>query len=359
MISLRIGLLGASCVAVSVAAGVACSSSSNSTAPDSSSGGGSSSGSGSGGSSGSSGSSGGVVDGDGGPCAIAYPHTTGTFITMTVSWPGTTATVKGTDQPYYLWILSTYSVPDGGTKITGTNTTCGSQSPDVPLSATGSFAVGAPTGTTALVQSTFPAGSWTGVPTSRISGVVGGSNLGSSFETDPNVTLNGIALTDPLADPTTPWPTKEASLNPADLTYFDGTPYSAAKGGHPGIHGYFTSTSPYYLSSTALSPTSPRADQLWIVSRTQIGLSGTRKTCQNNTPGTPDIEGTADVKLIQNRIVGCEIVNDGGPCSEAEYAFIDTNTTQYVPGAGTFQAKDLSDTATCADVLSAFPAPTK
>jgi hypothetical protein len=339
MISLRIGLLGASCVALTVAAGVACSSSSpNPGGPVDS-----------GSIRDSSSASMEMRDGDGGACAITYPHTIGTFIAMTVSWPGATAIVKGTDQPYYLWLLSTYSVPDGGNKIAGTNTTCGSVSPDVPLSATGSFAVGAPNGQTALVQSQFPPSSWVGVPTSPIRGTLGGTNIGSSFETDPIVTLNGIATSDPLSDPTTPWPPKEASLNRADLTYFDGVPYEAGTG-QPGLHGFFTSTSPYYLSSTALSLTSPRVDQLWIVSRTQIGLYGTRTSCTT-------VEGTADVKLLQNRIVGCEIVNDGGACTEAQYTFLDTNTTQYVPGTGTFKAADLADTATCADVLRMFPAP--
>jgi hypothetical protein len=351
MISSRIGLMGQGFVVMILAACAGCSSSSsNPDAGTSSSSSGSGSGSGSGSSSGGTAVGDGgtpVVDGTGPACTKTYPLSVGTLVTVAVSWPGTAAVAKGSGN-FYIWLLTTYSA-DSSNKITGTTFSCGNAPAVLTLSATGDIALGVPSGMTGLIKPEYPADSWDGTPGTAITGTLGGTNTGSSFLIDPSVTLYGLKASDPLSDPTMKWPTSYSALTQSDLTYADGGAYVAGMG-HPGIRGTFDSTPPYYLSGTSLAPGAPKADQFWSATRTQLGLYGLSKSCTETT-------GTANVTLINNRVVGCELIDGGGPCTTDQYGFLDSNTTQYAPGAGSFDSKDLSSGATCADVLTALPAP--
>jgi hypothetical protein len=275
-----------------------------------------------------------------------YPVRTATFINAKVSWPASAAVAKGTDQPYYLWLLSTYSV-DGNNHITGTTITCGTTPAILTLSALGAMAEGVMSG---QVKPTYPADSWTDVPPTNITGTVGGSNIGSSFYTDPSLSLQGLKPSDPLSNPATPWPASQSALVQSDLTYADGGAYVMGQG-HPGIRGVFDTTPPYYPGTTSLATNSPRADQFWTVNRVQLSLYGT------TGPTCADTSGQAFVTLINNRVVGCELADGGGPCTMDQYGFLDSNTTQYTPATGTFQAKELTAAQTCADVLTMFPMP--
>jgi hypothetical protein len=346
MDSSRIGLFGQGLVVMMLAACAGCSSSSSTVEPTEA-GSGSSSGSASSGSSGS-GSSGGtpVVDGGGGPCMKTYPVSVATLITVAVSWPGTAAVAKGSGN-FYIWLLTKYSA-DGG-KITGTSQSCGNTPAILTLSMTGDIALNVPSGQTGLIKPLYPADSWDGTPTTAIKGTLGGTNIGSSFEVDPSVSLYGLKASDPLSDPTMKWVGSYSALTASDLTYADGGAYVTGQG-HPGIKGTFDGTPPYYLSGTSLAPGAPKTDTFWSVSRSQLGLYGKSTSCTETS-------GTANVTLINNRIVGCDLIDGGGPCTMDQYGFLDSNTTQYTPGAATFTAKDLSAGATCADVLTALPMP--
>jgi len=348
MDSSRIGLFGQGCVVMILAACAGCSSSSNPSTPEED-GSTSSSGSGSSGGSGSGGPGDGgnlVVVGDGGACMKTYPLSVGTLITATVSWPGTAAVAKGTG-PYYLWLLTTYSVANG--KITGTTSTCGTQPAILTLTQLGDMAEGAPAGQVGQVKPTYPDDSWTDVPSTPITGTLGGTDIGSSFEVDPNLTLQGLTPSDPLKDPTMKWPSSESALTQSDLTYADGGAYVQGVG-QPGIRGVFVTTPPYYPGTTSLAPGAPLAADFWTVNRVQLSLYGKSTSCTETT-------GSAYVTLINNRIVGCSLANDGGACSQSQYGFLDENTTQYAPANGTFDAKDMAANATCADVLTALPLP--
>jgi hypothetical protein len=346
MDSSRIGLLGQGCVVMILAACAGCSSSSSPAAPPANTG---DSGSSSGG--GSDGSTAGntVIDGGGGSCTKTYPLSVGTLVQTGVSWKVTAAVSAGTGT-FYIWLLTTYSV-DSSNKITGTTVTCGNQPAVLTLTTIGDMSLGVPSGQTGQIKPQYPADSWADVPTSTITGTLGGTNIGSSFEIDPSLALYGLKATDPLSDPTMKWPTSYTALTTADLTYADGGAYVTGAG-HPGIRGTFDSMTPYYLSGTSLAMGSAKADQFWSVTRSQLALYGTSSSCT-------ETKGTATVTLINNRIVGCEIEDDGGPCTSDQYGFLDENTTQYTPapGGGTFDAKDLPANATCADVLSMPPAP--
>lgn len=135
----------------------------------------------------------------------------------------------------------------------------------------------------------------------------------------------------------------------SDLTYADGGAYVMGQG-HPGIRGVFDGMPPYYLSTTSLTPGQPLADQFWTVNRVQLSLYGTATSCT-------EVTGQANVTLINDHVVGCELVDGGGACTIDQYGFLDANTTQYIPTMGTFDTKDLPSTATCTDVLSMFPQP--
>ena len=340
MDSSRIGRFGQGLVVMTLAACAGCSSSSSNPPTGSGSS-----------SSGSSSSSGGTamdcskpVPGTGMDCTKTYPLSVGTLVSVAVSWPGTAAVSKGSGT-FYIWLLTTYTADASG-KITGTTYSCGNTPAVLTLSATGDMSLGAPPGS--QIKPTYPADSWNGTPGTAITGTLGGTKVGSSFAINKSVALYGLKPTDPLSDPSMMWPTSYSALTQSDLTYADGGAYVMGGPGHPGIRGVFDGTPPYYLAGTSLAMNSPRADTFYSATRSAIAMCGTTTSCTETS-------GTATVTLLNNRVVGCDIV-DGGACTTDQYGFLDSNTTQYMPGAATFKAKDLSSGATCADVLSAFPA---
>lgn len=354
MDSSRIGLIGTGLVAVTMAAWVGCSSSSSPATTDA---GGTSSGS----TSSSGSSSGGTttdcskpVNGTGMSCSKTYPLSVGTLITVDVSWLGTAAVAgcppkcqnSTTTGTFYIWLLTTYTADSG--KITGTTYTCGNTPAVLTLSQTGDMSLGVPAGQTGQIKPTYPAASWDGTPGATITGTLGGKNVGSSFAIDKSVVLYGLKPSDPLSDPSMAWPTSNTALTQSDLTYADGGAYVSMQG-HPGIKGTFDGTPPFYLAGTAITPGSPNANTFYSVTRSEIAMCGSSVSCTETT-------GTATVTLLNNRVVGCDLV-DGGPCTTDQFGFLDANTTQYTPGKATFDAKDLKSGATCTDVLAAFPAP--
>jgi hypothetical protein len=280
-------------------------------------------------------------------CTKTYPLSVGTLITVAVTWPQTTAVAKGSGN-FYIWLLTTYTA-DASNKITGKTVTCGNTPAILTLTMIGDTALMVPSGQMGLIKPVYPATSWDGTPSTDIKGALGGTAVGSSFEIDPSVTLYGLKPNDPLSDPTMAWPDSNSALTQSDLTYADGGAYVPMQG-HPGIKGTFDGTPPYYLSGTSLAPGAPKADTFWSVTRSQIGMCGKSVSCT-------ETKGTANVTLINNRIVGCDLIDGGGPCTTDQWGFLDMNTTQYKPGAATFDAKDLPSGATCADVLTMLQAP--
>jgi hypothetical protein len=288
------------------------------------------------------------------PCTDTFPLATSTLITLQVTWPATTAINKGSGT-YYLSLLTNYSI-DASNKVTGTATPCGTQAPDVTLSDLGAMATGVPTGSE--VRPIYPPTSFAGAVSFPITGVVGGQNVGSSFEIDPNVSLTGIASSSPLSDGTKMWPPL-TGIPQSDWTYIDGGAFVVGQG-QPGLTGlFYNGAMPFILPKTALSMTAPNADHLQTLSRVELQLYGTASDCMNTS-------GTATIAQLNNHIAGCTRVagsgtpaSDGGACADLEYQFIDSNTTQYTPGTATFKTVKLTGgaSATCADVLTALPIP--
>ena len=291
-----------------------------------------------------------VMDGTGAACTPQTDETLATKIMVHVYWPASTAAAavpKTSPVVESIWLLSTYKI-GSDKKITGTTQTCGNKTPVISLTMLGSESEGLASGT-AQVQITFPDSSWAGTPTTAITGTLGGWNTGASVTIDPVVTLYGIKASSPLVDGSMKWPASYTAIPATDLTYADGGAYVVGTG-EPGILA-IPLDSPFYRPATALTlmaPFAPKADQLDLVTRTEVSFYGTSSSCTEQ-------KGQAFVTQLNNHVVGCRVENDGGPCTSDEYGFIDQNTTQYVPLDATFDAKTLTAGATCADVLTALP----
>jgi hypothetical protein len=295
-----------------------------------------------------------VVNGSGAACPALTTFTTATKITVQTTWPATIAVDGCTSTsatpctaPFTIWLLSDYTVT--GTTLAVSSQTCGNQSPIVHLNAAGSYATGVPSGMTGEVLNQFPLSVWTAkdMPITKTTGTIGTWNVGSSFSIAQSTSLLGLNATSTLSDPATAWPSVASGLSAGDLADSDDD-------GHPGITGTPATGCGFYDPRTSLSPTSPAADQLYIASRTTLSLYGVATSCDT-------IVGRAFISQLQNHIIGCQ-ETDTTKCVDGDQTmgsgFIDSNTTQFVPGPGTFVSKQLTQgaTATCADVIAAFPA---
>jgi hypothetical protein len=297
---------------------------------------------------------GGAFSGSGSPCPVQTQVTMALKLTLSSTWPVTTAVQMGTGT-VTVWLLSNYSI-DSQNKLTGRVRTCGNQTPPITLTSLGAASVGAPGGTMAQVQISIPPSVWNSpsMPTTPVTGVLGGSNVGSSFSVDPVVTLSGLKPTSQLANASAMWPpsvTTGPAVPMGDITDDDGD-------GKPGITATPRNDMGFYVPRTSLAPSSPQTDKLYIVLRTALSLYGTSTSCTDGT-------GTATVTHLDNHVIGCHIPDpDGGAgtdCDNTAYDFIDSNTTAYQVTSGTYVSKQLAmgsgegGAVTCDDVLQAVP----
>ncbi len=304
----------------------------------------------------------GVFNGDGGSCPTLTSVTAATKMTLDVKWLSTSATAGSVaaDNPQLdIWLLSNYTI--SGTTVTGTTYTCQNQTPPFSLSAAGVTDEGQPAGSNVQIQITFDPSVWTSImnpPAMRatqVTGMLGGWNIGSSFEINPTVSLYGLKASNPLASATAAWPMLETAFDPMGADFVDDD-----NDGYPGITATPSTKSPFFLPVTSQTPGSPHASKLFLVTRTELSLTGTSSSC---TEGS----GTATVNLLNNHVIGCELSAadvpdgaDGGPalCDSSQTVFLDINTTQYTVLSGTYKTVQLSADgapATCADVLTALP----
>jgi hypothetical protein len=312
-------------------------SSGGSTSSGSGGGSGGSTSSGSGGSSGSSGGS----DYDGGACTAVTSLTVAANITISVTWPATTAGNAGTGD-VHVWLLSKFTA--NGNQFTGSSQTCGLSLPDLDLNALGTIAAGG-----SKVQIQIPATVWANpsMPTYASTGSQTGWGPPSTFSIDPTLALIGLSLPSSV-DPTTyVWPSSSWTF-PSGTTFPD-----SDSDGNPGITASPLSGNGYVLPPTAigLAGSAPGADQAYIATRTRVSLSGNWTSCTA-------LSGSATVMNFDNHVVGCHI-KGGSTCTtnaaNTQADFLDQNRTVYAPGSATFVAQVLDSTATCADALSALP----
>ncbi|MGO9833840.1 MAG: hypothetical protein ACLP1X_06465 [Polyangiaceae bacterium] len=333
----------------------ATSSGSSSSSPSSSSGvGASSSGSGSSTSSSSSGTTS-VPDGG---CPEQSSVVLGVHISFPVTWPASTASATGTGTAQ-IWLLSNAtSTGPGDLMFSGTTRSCGTTLPDIDLNAIGAAAVCAPglTCPTKVQIQILPATFDKITRTFPTSGSQTSWNPGGTLTTTPALGLLGLSATSTFQTPGTAWPaycasncTPDGAFTAAEVTDDDGD-------GNPGITANPLNNSSYTLPPTSVTAFAvpPLADQVYIVSRNQLSITGMRMTDCNHG------SGTATITLFDNHVVGCHIASPAAVCTSAQVSFLDQNRTIYGPNAndvasqsmpitGTATVQQLAAGATCAD----------
>jgi hypothetical protein len=281
-----------------------------------------------------------------------------------------------------IWLLTKFNV--AGTALTGTSQSCALSLPDLALNLTGMMATGG--GTKLNIQ----IGPGTGIDnpmnttwdkitrTFPVSGTLAGWNTGDMQTVAPSLGLLGLTDTamstgmnpGKYSVDTTAWPpycanncTPAGSFTMADLSDDDGD-------GKPGITAYPSTDSGYALPPTT-SLFAEVADEVYIVSRNEIAISGKSTDCVNGK-GT----GTATITLFDNHVVGCHATNPmgqnfgtPGPCTSSQVSFLDLNRTIYgydmTMGDSISKAHPVTTTnvsvvrlpatAKCSDVRAALP----
>ena len=317
----------------------------------------------------------------GGDCPVQCSITLGVHITFPVTWPASTASNQGTGN-VDIWLMSNQS---GNTMFTGTARTCGTTLPVLALNGTGAAAVCAPGMTCPTnVQIAFNDAEWDTkiMRTFSLTGTQTGWNPGDTLTTNPSLGVLGLNAT--AGSATATWPPYCASncypaTVPSSGTLCTGGTCTGPDGaysgseitdddgdGFPGITANPLNNSmfSYPPTSVTLFGIPPLADQVYIVTRNQIALSGMRMS--SCTQGS----GSATISLFDNHVVGCHATAytpvggsqmPAAPCTSAQVSFLDQNRTIYGPNAtsvastsspitGTVTIQQMAPGATCADV---------
>ena len=288
---------------------------------------GGSGGSGAAGAAGGAGGSG--AAGGGAECPTQADGTAANHIIITVSWPETIGLEAGEGE-MHVWTKADLTFD--GNDVSGTAEPCGSK---IPALTKTDLAGGG------MVETQIPDSVWdaAGMPTFMVKGSISGFNVGATISMDPIASTVGLTMPDPANDP---WPASPQQLETVD---HDGD-------GSPGIlsvprtdDGF--SAPPLDLQG-ALDPNGARADKVYVATRTIIQLAGTRDTCTS-------AKGTATVSNVDSHVVGCN-VKDGGPCTDTQSNFIDSNQPKFSIKSAKYEMKQVPKGATCAEVRAALPA---
>jgi hypothetical protein len=254
-------------------------------------------------------------------------------------WPAQGSTLQGGSGTAYIWLLEKASTVNGN-NLSGTTQTCKLSLPDIMLTSTIAVLLGG-----SKVQIQIPPAVWAQptMPTFPVTDVQTGWGPPNTSTTAGTVDLIGLSLPSGT-DPALAWPSSSG-------TFPSGTTYPDNDGdGNPGITATPLSGNGYVLPPVDGLATA-KADQVYIVSRNEIALSGAWTSCS-------DQSGTANVMLFDNHVVGCH-VSGGSTCttgSGSQAGFLDMNRTIYTPQSGAmFVAKTLASSAMCADAISALP----
>jgi hypothetical protein len=306
---------------------------------------------------------------DGG-CVGQDSSTLAVKISFPVSWAGNIAATGGSGT-VNIWLLTKFT---GTTTLTGTSQSCGTTLPDLTLTNLGSIGAGAG-GNTAKVQIQILNSTWDKISrTFPVTGTQSGFQIGDSQDTNPAVGLIGLSQTSTYVTDTTTWPaycatgkcvgtSTEGSFAKTDVTDDDGDSF-------PGITASPLNSNGYVYPPTNTTCGAP-ADQVYIVSRNEIAITGMHTT--DCTHGT----GTAKITLFDNHVVGCHTAaytcpltgsSPAAVCADGEVQFLDQNRTVYGydqtagdtaspshPIMGTATVVQLTASAKCSDVRGALP----
>jgi hypothetical protein len=265
-----------------------------------------------------------------GGCPVQKNLTLAVHIVMDASWPSTLSTAAGTDK-IHVWNLTKVQV--NGTELSGDDTrTCGTVLPPFNLSGAGQLVTGGQ-----KVHIEFPFSIWEAptIPRLRSQGRLSGWNPGSMLNIDGTVALIGLTMDDPAAA----WPEDYTGIKAVDA---DGD-------GKPGFTAIPKSGDGFVQPPTGIDllRRPPPTDQIYVASRTVIGLQGMLTSCT-------DVSGPAQVMFFDSHVVGCH-VRGGADCTADQTDFVDQGRTIYKINGATFTAKQIPENATCADVRAALP----
>lgn len=275
---------------------------------------------------GASGGAGGAGGGD--DCPAQASGTAANHIVVTVSWPASLGIEAGEGE-MHIWTKAALSFD--GNDVSGMAEPCGSV---IPALTKTSIAGGG------MVQTQIPDEVWDApeMPSYEVKGAISGFGVGATISMDPIASTVGVMMADPTNDP---WPASGSQLMTVD---HDGD-------GQPGIKAVPRTDDPFTAPpldiNGALDPNGPRADEVYVATRTIIQLAGTRDSCTS-------AKGTADVTKVDSHVVGCRI-KDGGYCDADQTKFIDDNQPKFTIKSATYEMKQVPADATCADVRAALP----
>lgn len=267
-------------------------------------------------------------------------------LTIKTTWPASGSIFAGMGD-YDLWELSTMTV-DSSNKITLSTRTCQTTQPPIALNSTGQTASGC-TGP-CQVGTISPPSEWDDVKrASTQTGTLGGWNVGSSYEIDSGVTLDGLPESSTYKDLTTKWPPASTTGypfgNPPVPTL---VPEQSDYPSIPGIDVLVNTASGFADIKGGLGGSAPPLGRLFVASRTALSMSGTSVSCT-------ETDGTVTTKALDTHIVGCTLADDAGACMPSNWGFIDGTRTIYIPGTGTFKQIVVPDSSKCEDVVMMLP----
>jgi hypothetical protein len=289
-----------------------------------------------GGSGGSMGGSGGSAPDAGGPrtdsgpsagtCPALTDMTLAVHIILQATWAGSTATKAGSGN-IHIWNMSKLKASNG--TLDGDTKPCGTIIPEFELSALGGVVTGG-----SKVNPEVPMSVWDAptIPVLKSHGTLSGYEPKSTIMIDGTVAIVGAMMDNPMG----PWPSSGAMLKAVDV---DGD-------GKPGFTAVPRNGMGYVLPPVSLFG-NPKADRLYLASRTVIALSGALTACK-------DISGMATTTFFDSHVVGCRL-ESGQDCAANQADFVDSSRTIHKIGGGTFTAKVIADGASCADVRAALP----
>ena len=148
-------------------------------------------------------------------------------------------------------------------------------------------------------------------------------------------TLIGLTMPDPATDP---WPSSASAVAQVDMD----------RDGKRGVTATAKTGGAYRGLPVALSLAPARADALYMVLRSSIGVTAA------SIGSCSEASGTASVSRLDSHVVGCH-VQGGGDCTASESNLVDANRPVYAVGSATFKAVRVDTSATCKDVRAALP----
>jgi hypothetical protein len=243
---------------------------------------------------------------------------------LNVTWPATLGASGGTGK-FHIWELAKPLM--SGTTSSGMRQPCGTDVPEATLAAI----VGG-----GKLKIEVPSAVWDAQPPLQfpLASTQSGWAPNSTIKWTAQPALVGLTMTDPNAA----WPASYTSITTADVD----------KDGKPGLTSIPKSDTGYVNPPLSiLGSLGDKADQVYVATRTDVDMDGVFTSCT-------DQSGTTKTKYLDNHVVGCHVAG-GGECTAAQAKFLDDNRTLFTVTGGTYVAKIVPDTATCADVRAALP----